>query len=168
MSLSYKEKMLAELKGFMNIEALDGRISIGFTGARLFYDLLIKDIKEDKEMEGGKLVNSLAEVDMPVKIVTLSDTEDLMKSADYKKRFVAEYFQTKIRYEKLKAFNNKIEAARMNLDRYPPFTANRNVEMPEHDCPDHLLQSQQHIMGEYLHTLELRAVIEGINLDAYK
>lgn len=166
--MNYKEKMLAELKGFLDMEALDGRISINFLGARLFYDLLIKDIKEDKEMEGGKLVNSLAEVDMPEKIVTLRDTEDLMISADYKKRFVAEYFQTKIRYEKLRAFNNKIEAARMNLDRYPPFTANRNLVMPEHDCPDHLLENQQHIMGEYLHIMELRAVIEGIDLDLYK
>ena len=103
-----------------------------------------------------------------IKIRNLFDTAGLMGSADYKVRFVAEYYQTKIRYEKLKAFNNKIEAARMNLDTYPPLTANRNVDMPEHDCPDHLLLSQQHIMGEYLHILEVRAVIEGIDLDAYK
>ena len=34
-------------------------------------------------------------------IETLSDTFDLMCSKDYKDRFRAEYYQTKIRYEKL-------------------------------------------------------------------
>jgi hypothetical protein len=35
---------------------------------------------------------------------------------------------------------------------------------PVHDCPDHLLREQQAAMGEYLHILEVRAVIEGIEL----
>ena len=35
----------------------------------------------------------------------LKETTKLMTSTDYKERFVAEYWQTKIRYEKLKAFN---------------------------------------------------------------
>ena len=35
------------------------------------------------------------------KIETLSDTIDLMCSNDYKDRFKAEYYQTKIRYDKL-------------------------------------------------------------------
>lgn len=34
----------------------------------------------------------------------LKDTVDGMLSTDYKERFVAEYQQTKIRYEKLKSF----------------------------------------------------------------
>ncbi len=37
-------------------------------------------------------------------------------------------------------------------------------EMPKHDCPDDLLQEQQGIMGRYLQILEVRAVIEGIEL----
>ena len=41
----------------------------------------------------------------------LKDTIDLMNSPDYKERFKAEYMQVKIRYEKLKSFCNKIEAA---------------------------------------------------------
>ena len=81
-----------------------------------------------------------------------------MNSADYKERFKAEYHQTKIRYEKLKAFNNKIEAAEMTR-----FEKN-NVKEPTHDCPLHLLKDQQRAMGDYLHILELRAVIEGIDL----
>jgi hypothetical protein len=36
--------------------------------------------------------------------------------------------------------------------------------MPEHDCPDFLLRDQEKAMAEYLHILELRAVIEGIIL----
>ena len=91
----------------------------------------------------------------------LQDTTALMCSEDYKERFVAEYRQTKIRYEKLKAFNTKIEAAR--LMRAWKFDA-ANVEEPKHDCPEDLLREQQHIMGEYLRILELRAVIEGVDL----
>lgn len=39
----------------------------------------------------------------------LKETIELMCSSDYKERFVAEYRQVKIRYEKLKNFCNKIE-----------------------------------------------------------
>jgi hypothetical protein len=94
--------------------------------------------------------------------VTLEQTVDLMNSKDYKERFVAEYWQTKIRYEKLKTFNTKIEAAKRtnyNLE-------GKRVEEPKHDCPDDLLREQQHIMGEYLHILEVRAVIEGVDLNS--
>ncbi len=86
----------------------------------------------------------------------LGETVKMMLSDDYKERFIAEYRQTKIRYERLKAFNNKIEAAR---------TVNSiKVEEPKHDCPFDLLREQQRRMGEYLHILELRAVIEEIKL----
>ena len=87
----------------------------------------------------------------------LGDTEHLMKSSDYKERFVAEYLQTKIRYEKLKAFCNKIEASDITMQ-----------PIPEHDCPYRLLREQQSTMGEYLHILEVRAIIEKINLEEYK
>ena len=83
----------------------------------------------------------------------LKDTVNLMCSDDYKERFKAEYYQTKVRYEKLKSFNNRIMAA--DMVRMP---------MPEHTCPEHLLRDQQRIMGEYLGLLELRAVIENIEL----
>lgn len=84
----------------------------------------------------------------------LKDTVYLMNSDSYKERFKAEYYQTKIRYEKLKAFNNKIEAA----------AHNDAIKEPEHDCPAYMLREQQATMGEYLHILEVRAVIEGIEL----
>ena len=91
----------------------------------------------------------------------LKDTAEMMNSPDYKERFIAEYQQTKIRYEKLKAFNNKIEASQRT--QCNPFTP-KKVEEPTHDCPYDLLREQQSIMGEYLHILEVRAVIEGIEL----
>ncbi len=94
--------------------------------------------------------------------IELRDTKSLMNSGDYKKRFVAEYWQTKIRYEKLKAFNNKIEAA--NLTSCVE-SGIKKLEMPKHDCPHSLLVEQQHHMGMYLHVLEVRAEIEGIDLD---
>lgn len=89
----------------------------------------------------------------------LKDTAQMMTSEDYKERFKAEYYQTKIRYEKLRLFNTKIEAAR--LTQHGP---GKTVDMPEHDCPAALLQKQQDLMGEYLEILELRAVIEEIQL----
>ena len=91
----------------------------------------------------------------------LKDTAQMMSSADYKERFKAEYYQTKIRYEKLKAFNNKIEASKSTNVMWD---ACKKVEIPKHDCPDHLLRDQQHNKGQYLHILEVRAVIEGIEL----
>lgn len=93
----------------------------------------------------------------------LKDTIKLMCSACYKDRFKAEYYQTKERYERLKAFNTKIEAANATKPCY--LSSDKPiVEEPKHDCPTDMLRTQQSIMGEYLHILELRAVIEGIEL----
>jgi hypothetical protein len=87
------------------------------------------------------------------------DTIEMMMSDDYKERFKAEYHQTKIRYERLKKFNTKIEAARAT-----EYGLDRKALMPKHDCPEDLLRNQQNVMGNYLHILEVRAVIEGIDL----
>ena len=88
----------------------------------------------------------------------LNETVTLMSSADYKERFKAEYWQTKIRYEKLKTFCDKIEieAPDINMSGY--------VQEPEHDCSYELLRKQQAAMGQYLHILELRAIIEDVEL----
>lgn len=88
----------------------------------------------------------------------LKDTIQNMVSEDYKERFKAEYWQTKIRYEKLKSFTNKIEAEERTGMEYC-----RRPATP-HACPTNLLREQQHAMGEYLHCLEIRAVIEGVEL----
>lgn len=93
----------------------------------------------------------------------LKDTIKMMLSEDYKERFKAEYLQTKIRYEKLKKFNTKIEAAEQA--RFcPPNREGKTMAVPVYDCPTEMLCHQQRLMGEYLHLLELRAEIEGINL----
>ena len=96
-----------------------------------------------------------------VKMTNLRDTVTLMNSNDYKDRFIAEYWQTKIRYEKLKAFNTKIEAA--DMKKYDDVLV--KVERPKVLTPYHILKEQQKTMGEYLHLLELRAVFEDIDLD---
>ena len=85
----------------------------------------------------------------------LEATVDLMLSVDYKDRFVAEYRQTKIRYERLKRFCNRIEAALSHPSK---------VDMPKHDCNLELLLEQQRAMELYLHALEIRAVVEHIEL----
>ena len=95
-------------------------------------------------------------------MMELKNTVEMMNSEDYKERFKAEYLQTKIRYEKLKAFNNKLEAAESTQ-----YMA-KAIPMPAHDCPLHLLREQQSIMGQYLHLLEVRAVIEGIDLTNFE
>lgn len=116
-----------------------------------WYDniIYIKDYNENKE------INKKENKEMK----ELKDTVEAMNSNDYKSRFIAEYQQTKIRYEKLKNFCNRIEVARMTHN----FTAE-----PDHDCPLELLREQQKYMGLYLSCLEKRAIIEKINLDEYK
>ena len=79
----------------------------------------------------------------------LNETIEMMNSADYKKKFCAEYWQTKIRYEKLHRMTIRYEAG--TLDFTP-------------DCPLALLKEQKAAMGNYLHALEVRAEIEKIDL----
>lgn len=83
----------------------------------------------------------------------LKETVELMNSEDYKERFVAEYHQVKIRYEKLKNFCNKIEVEEM-----------LGKEVTKHDCPLELLREQKRYMGLYLSILEKRALIENVEL----
>ncbi len=79
----------------------------------------------------------------------LCDTVEMMFSDDYKKRFVAEYVQTKIRYKKLHKMITKYEAGTLDF---------------EPQCSLELLKEQKMHMGNYIHTLEVRAEIENILL----
>lgn len=74
---------------------------------------------------------------------------EMMKSSDYKERFKAEYYQLKIRYEKLHKMIIKYEAG--TLDFTP-------------DCSIELLKAQKSHMGMYLYFLEVRAEIEKVEL----
>lgn len=82
--------------------------------------------------------------------VTLADTIPYMNSSDYKDRFIGEYWQTKIRYDKLHDMTVRYEAGKLN------FTPT---------CPLDLLKEQKKYMGMYLNKLEIRAVLEEIDLD---
>ena len=79
----------------------------------------------------------------------LKDTIELMNSEDYKERFRAEYYQTKIRYYKLHKMLVKYEAGTLDF---------------EPKCSLELLKNQASYMGNYLKTLEVRAEIEKIDL----
>ena len=93
------------------------------------------------------------------------ETAERMSSPDYKERFKAEYLQVKIRYERLKRFNTRIEAAARARENKDIYGVDLNVAEPKHTCPGYLLRDQQRVMGEYLHILEVRAVLEDIDLD---
>lgn len=80
----------------------------------------------------------------------LKDTIDLMLSNDYGDRFVAEYQQTKIRYEKLHAILRKYYAGKLE------FTL---------DSPVWLLEQQLDTMRAYLDILEVRSKQERIGLE---
>lgn len=86
----------------------------------------------------------------------LKDTVELMISKDYKERFKAEYYQLKIRYEKLQMFINKIKVCAYN---------EFHDLMPEHDCPVDLLEEQLNYMKYYLDILQQRAFAENIDLN---
>lgn len=79
----------------------------------------------------------------------LKDTVELMSSADYKDRFKAEYYQTKIRYDKLHKMVVKMEAGTLEF---------------EPTCNIDIFRAQLAYMGKYLYTLEVRAQIEKIEL----
>ena len=79
----------------------------------------------------------------------LKDTVKLMNSDDYKERFRAEYYQTKIRYDKLHKMLVKYDACTLD---FTPVT------------PIHLLSEQAKFMGNYLRILEIRAEIENVEL----
>ncbi len=102
--------------------------------------------------------------------IALEDTAKLMTSSDYKERFIAEYAQLKIRYERLKYLLTKWEAFgrrfESDIKREPSDVIMGFVNwlgfLP--NCSKELLEEQELQMRMLLHILEVRAVIEDINL----
>lgn len=80
----------------------------------------------------------------------LSETIELMQSGDYKERFKAEYWQTRIRYDKLAEMIKKYEAGTLEF---------------EPKCNVYTLKTQLHVMYLYLHILEGCARFEEIDLN---
>lgn len=74
---------------------------------------------------------------------------DLIKSNDYKARFVGEYIELKIRYNKLHKMLVKHEAGTLGF---------------EPTCDISILDDQAYHMGNYLKALEVRAEVEKIEL----
>lgn len=79
---------------------------------------------------------------------------------DWKERLKAEYAQTKERYENLKAYNNKCEVECC----ISPYCEMDSAKREKEGYRKTLMEEQQRIIGDYLHILELRAVLEGIEL----
>lgn len=82
---------------------------------------------------------------------------------DWKERLVEEYHQLKERWEKLKAFNNRREVDE-GIGKVGDMLKDNREAAREYDYCSCLLKGQQRVMGEYLHILELRAELEGIEL----
>ena len=81
----------------------------------------------------------------------LRNTVSLMLSEDYKERFIAEYRQLKIRKEGLEVM---IENWKKQALEFTP------------KCPSDVLVRQLVHMKNYMAVLEMRARIEGIDLNA--
>ena len=79
----------------------------------------------------------------------LKETAIMMASADYKERFLAEYYQLETRYLKLKAMVDKWDAGTLE------FTPT---------CPRATYNFQLRAMKDYLDVLTIRAKMEGIDL----
>lgn len=82
-------------------------------------------------------------------ITELNQTSNLMVSDDYKDRFKAEYYQVKIRYDKLKLMLEKWDKS--ELDFTPT-------------CPRDTYDWQIKVMEEYLQILKMRANMEHVDL----
>lgn len=101
-----------------------------------------------KEKTLEEKINDINHLD-GVSLEDLEDTIELMKSNDYKERFVAEYMQTKIRYNNLHRMIVQYEAGTLAFEPVTPILT---------------LKNQKYFMGQYLNQLEIRAEIEGIKL----
>ena len=84
-------------------------------------------------------------------MMKLSETVEMMNSADYKERYKAEFCQLSIRYSGLKVMLKKWDTGTLEF---------------EPTCPRSTYNMQIKAMEDYLAVLEARAVMEGIELQA--
>lgn len=91
-----------------------------------------------------KVINDMDEIAVSDPII-----HDLIISSDYKARFVGEYVELKIRYNKLHKMLIKYEAGTLGF---------------EPTCDISVLEDQAYHMGNYLKQLEIRAEIEKVTL----
>lgn len=79
----------------------------------------------------------------------LKETVEMMTSEDYKERFKAEYYQNVIRRDKLTNMLSKWDEGKLD------FTPT---------CPRNAYHMQLNAMEDYIAVLELRAIVEEIEL----
>ena len=91
-----------------------------------------------------KIINDMDEIAVSDPII-----HDLIISSDYKARFVGEYVELKIRYNKLHKMLIKYEAGTLGF---------------EPTCDISILEDQAYHMDNYLEQLEIRSEIEKITL----
>ena len=165
------KKFLKDLTNMLRVGEEDKGLFLQFTLGRAEAELLGEELSRlINSKETLQRIRNMKETakDPAIRMVTcLYDTVDPMVSKDYKDRFYAEYWQLKIRYEKLKKRNTMTEAYRrvMEAKNYENVIPRGDIKELPHDCPNEMLVAQQRIMEEYLHVMELRAVLEGIVLD---
>ena len=94
-----------------------------------------------------KVINVMDEIAVSDPII-----HDLIISSDYKARFVGEYVELKIRYNKLHKMLIKHEAGTLGF---------------EPTCDISILEDQAYHMGNYLKQLEIRAEIENIDISQF-
>ena len=82
-------------------------------------------------------------------MMKLSETVEMMNSADYKERFRAEYFQLKIRVNGLKNMLDKWDKGELNF-------------IPT--CPREIYNDQMEYMMNYMTVLANRAYLEHVDL----
>ena len=114
-------------------------------------DEVIASIIDDSVIyEDGYKVYVDGELVTEPKVTELFDTIELMCSDDYKDRFKAEYYQLKIRYDKLMKMLSAWDKGEL---KFTP------------TCPRSMYDIQVKGMEIYLDLLTDRAEIEGIELD---
>lgn len=86
---------------------------------------------------------------MKIQATEIREIAHLLMSDDYKQRFVGEYWELKLRLEKLQAMIRKHS---LGVLGFKP------------DCPISTLRDQASIMSSYLDILEERAIYEKIDL----
>ena len=131
----------------------DGKITINGTPLFAVTDFSTKSL-------GNNMMNVTVSFDayvVPPLVVKSSETD----AEDWKGRLKAEYAQTKERYEKLKAWNNKQEVSRHTAYK-PVCNEDDAKEQVIGEYREELMRRQQGAMGEYLHFMELRASLDGI------
>ena len=106
-------------------------------------------MKEKKGKDDYYISPEVEEQDARIRKMTLADTVELMESEDYKDRFKAEFYQTRIRMFKLFDMLEKWDAGTLGF-------------VPA--CARYMYLMQVKGMGLQVRAMRRRAKIEGIEL----